>query len=142
MRKIRLLFFTLFGIMAIVPFVIGCLFLDKKQANKITEMLWDWLDSLEEEDIEPHTIEDSIFINDANLTQEDYERGTNKNLSVECRICGENTKRGKFYKKKDAKDNNEPYLFICRECYHMLPPDKQTLTEQQIDDLFQEKVLG
>lgn len=141
MRKIRLVLFTIFGLIAVVPFIIGCLFLDKKQSKKISEMLSDWVDSLQDCKKEPKTIEDSIFLNDVELTQDDYERGTNKDLSVECRMCGENTPRGKFYRLKNAVDSNTPYLFICRDCYHLLPADKTELDEQRINDLFEERIL-
>ena len=142
MQKIRLVLFGIFGILAVIPFTIGCLFLNKKQASKISEMLGDWLDALEDSKTEPITIEDRMFLNDVELTQEDYERGTNKNLSVECRMCGENTRRGKFYKKKDVKDSNDPYSFICRDCYHLLPVDKKALNEQRVNDLFDERIYN
>lgn len=142
MRKIRLIMFSIFGLIATIPFIIGCLFLNKKQANKMSEVLNDLLDSLTENQDEPKTIEDKIFLNDVDITQDDYERGTNRNLSVECRLCGENTPRGKFYRKRNATSDNDPYLFICRECYHLLPEDKQTLTEQRVNDLFEERIYN
>lgn len=142
MQKIRTIIFMVFLVISAIPLFIGSLFLSKKQIRKVTEVLDDIASSISEGNNEPKTIEDAILLEETNLTQEDYERGTNRNLSVECRMCGENTKRGKFYKRIVADSNETPYLFICRDCYHLLPQDKSELTSTHLEELFQEKVLG
>lgn len=69
------------------------------------------------------TIEDEIFSACANVYKENYSEGTNEDLTVECRMCGVNTKRGKYFKRNDLlePDSSLPYLFICPDCYNSLP---------------------
>ena len=124
MRKIRLFFFIIFTMIAVVPFVIGTLFLSKKQIKKLSELFEDIQEAIQETSSEPNTIEDDMLFSNTQLTQEFYRRGTNKNLSVECRLCGTTTPRGKYYCRKNPLDNGVNYAFICRECFHSLPVDE------------------
>lgn len=72
--------------------------------------------------MENRTIEDEIFDEIAGvLTKKDYIPGTNEDLTIACRICGENTKRGKYYVRVIEEPRmSTPYLFICPECYNSL----------------------
>lgn len=74
------------------------------------------------------TIEDKILMAEMEVCQDDYKEGTNPDLSVTCRICGENTPRGKYYCRIDGeKDSSMDYMFICKDCYRILPEDKEEL---------------
>lgn len=126
MQKIRTFIFVAFASVGAIFFVLGGLFLNKKQANKFALLLEELLTTLKELRQEPTTVEDKMFIEDTRLTQDMYAKGTNKDLSIECRICGDNTPRGKYYARTDGTpDSLKPYNFICKDCYNQLPLDEE-----------------
>lgn len=130
MQTIRKIIFGIFGIFAVLFLCVGVCVLDKKQRKKMEILLESIAETVEEFKEEVLTIEDDIFVAETELTKEDFVKGTNKDLSIECRICGENTPRGKYFtRRNEAPDSQQPYAFICRECYHSLPADKEEWLE-------------
>ena len=123
-KFIRKIISICFLVLGALNFAIAEVFMTKEHRDKLDVVLEDVLSNLKsmEEDFEPETIEDILFKDLVDLTQKDYHKGTNEDLTVECRMCGENTKRGKYY----ARNNDEPdstlaYMFICPKCYRRLP---------------------
>ena len=127
MQKLRLILFGLFGIIGSIFFIIGAIFLNKKQHRKLSLILEEVVETLEDWRKEPNTIEDVLFLEDVRLTQDMYKKGTNKDLTIECSICGDNTPRGKYFARKDTDgiDSNQPYNLICKECWDRLPCDEE-----------------
>lgn len=126
MQKIRLFLFSIFGVLGGLLIALGGLFLNKKQSTKLVLVLQELADTLEEWKVKNVSIEDKIFIEDTRLTKDMYKKGTNKDLSVECRICGENTPRGKYFVRTDSTpDSQQPYMFICKDCWNQLPEDEE-----------------
>lgn len=125
MQKIRLFLFGIFGLIGAVFFIIGAVFLNKKQSRKLGILLEEVVENLEDWKKEPTTVEDKLFLEDTKLTQDMYRKGTNKDLSIECSICGCNTPRGKYFARRDNDnpDSQQPYSLICRECWEELPTD-------------------
>ena len=121
-NKICKLIAIFFMLMGVLFFAIAMMWLSDKQRRRLEDILEGVLFELQYGD-EPanETIEDILFKDLVDLTKDDYEKGTNPDLTIECRMCGENTKRGKYYKRKEAESNDTPYLFICRDCYEELP---------------------
>ena len=116
----RFIFYSL-AIIAIFFLLLGAIFLvrkDKSSLAKVLDILTKELEELKEK--EPMTIEDEIFNACCNVSKANYDKGTNEDLSIECRMCGENTKRGEYYKRIDCIDPDAelPYLFICKDCYN------------------------
>lgn len=132
MRKIRLLMFVLFGLIAVIPLTIGSLFLDKKQARKLSNLLEDWANDLKGSK-EPKTLEDDMLLATTQLHQELYHKGSNKDLSIECRLCGKVTPRGRYFARKDAREEHVPYVFICGECYDSLPVDEDERVKEYLN---------
>lgn len=125
MQKIRLFLFGIFGFIGVLFLIIGAIFLNKKQTRKLNILLEEAVENLDEWRKEPTTIEDKLFLEDTRLTQDMYRRGTNKDLSIECRICGDNTQRGKYFVRcdSDCPTPDDPYSFICPHCWEELPCD-------------------
>lgn len=124
MQKIRIILFGFFAVIGSIFFIIGAVFLNRKQSRKLTILLEEFIELVQDWKSEPTTIEDKLFLEDTKLTQDMYKKGTNKDLSIECRICGENTTRGKYFVRKDSAGNPDtPYNFICKDCWNELPSD-------------------
>lgn len=72
--------------------------------------------------MENRTIEDKIFdYLTGGLRKKDYVKGSNEDLTIECRMCGDNTKRGEYYVRLQKEpDSTYPYGFICPDCYNHL----------------------
>ena len=108
--------------MGIMLLAVSCL--TKAQREKTKKLLLDVERVLDdrEELIPECTIEDEIFSACTNVYKDCYDKGTNEDLTVECRMCGVNTKRGDYYKRNDLiePDSTLPYLFICPDCYNSL----------------------
>ena len=127
-KSIRLLIFYCFAVIGIGFLLLGSLFLDKKQLNWVKDILHSLENKLEPPTLtyhqpEPRTIEDEIYDACATVRQDMYRQGTNEDLSIECTICGRNTKRGDYYARQDALDSDIPLpkMFICPDCYDKLP---------------------
>ena len=109
--------------MGIMLLAVSCL--TKAQRDKTKQLLLDVERVLDERDypLEGCTIEDEIFSACSEVYKDNYGEGTNEDLTVECRMCGVNTKRGRYYKRNDLlePDSTLPYLFICPDCYNSLP---------------------
>lgn len=128
-NTLRFIIFYLLSAIGGAFILLGSIVLTKGQTTKIHEVL----DSLsrkissEEETtynkhFEPRTIEDEIFSACAKIDKENYRKGTNQDLSIECTLCGKNTKRGEYYARNDVLDTGAPlpYMFICNDCYEEL----------------------
>lgn len=125
MRTIRLVLFSIFGLIGSIFFLIGAIFLSKRQSRKLTLLLEEVVDTLENWKAKPMTVEDKIFLQDSHLLQNMFERGKNKDLTIECSVCGEVTPRGIYYRRKsDKPDSSLPYNFICKDCFEGLPADE------------------
>lgn len=116
----------MFMFVSLFFFSIAICFLNSKQRKKLTDILDIVLFELqygEYNDPEPQTIEDILFQDCVDLTKQDYHKGTNSDLTIECRMCGENTRRGKYYARNGVTDTNQDisYMFICPKCYKELP---------------------
>lgn len=120
MQMIRKFFFTIFVFIGALFLIAGVSCLNKKQRKAMELMLDKIKDTVEDFRVEVETIEDMMLKEEISVTKKDYTRGTNEDLSIECRICGENTRRGEYYKRVDGEDNDIPYLFICKNCYDWL----------------------
>lgn len=137
MEKIRLIIFSIFGFIGALFLVIGAIFLNKKQTRKLTYLLEEFEEQLLEwkGSREPISIEDKMLYQEYGLTQTIYDKGTNKDLSVECCLCGEVTPRGKYFKRNDTlADTHRPYNFICKNCYNSLPFDERELQFEVLFD--------
>ena len=82
MQKFRLVLFGFFGIIGSIFFIIGAIFLNKKQHRKLALILEEVVETLEDWRKEPNTIEDVLFLEDVRLTQDMYKKGTNKDLTI------------------------------------------------------------
>lgn len=132
MQTFRKLIFGVFAILAVLFLFIGIVALNKKQRRKMEELLDKLVETVEDFKDEVLTIEDEMLLAEMEVTQEDYRKGTNEDLSVECRICGENTPRGKYYCRKDCTTPHVPYAFICKDCYRILPKDEDEKMELRL----------
>lgn len=128
MQTIRKCLFAILGSIGVVFLLIGMGCLDKKQRKNLSilldELSWS-VDNLAKDSV---SIEDKMFEQEVGLTRTDYAKGTNEDLSVECRMCGEVTPRGKYYKRVGVETNEAPYLVICEDCYKSLPLTEEYLT--------------
>lgn len=120
MQMIRKIFFTIFACIGALFLIAGVSCLNKRQRITMELLLEEIKTTVEGFRDEAETIEDKMLKEQITLTKKDYIKGINQDLSVECRMCGEITPRGKFYKRVDAQDNNTPYLVICEKCYRWL----------------------
>lgn len=123
-RNIRRFFFFLFASLGVVWLVIACVFLKRNERDKVIndlELLSDTLTKTvaEVKAKKERSIEDEIFNSMAKVRQSMYRAGTNQDLTVECRMCGEVTARGEYYARCDQAypDEQLPFLFICPDCY-------------------------
>lgn len=117
---IRKFFFTIFAFVGALFLIVGVSCLNKRQRRTMELILDKIKDAVEDFKDEVETIEDRMLKEQITVTKSDYVKGTNQDLSVECRMCGEVTPRGKFYKRVDANDGEVPYLVICEDCYKWL----------------------
>lgn len=126
MQRLRFFIFGFFGFIGVLFLLFGSLFLNRKQSRKLSLLLEEATASMQSIQKEPSTIEDILFLEDAQLTQDMYKKGTNKDLTIECRICGDNTPRGNYYALKDCTSENlSPHCLICEDCYNNLPEDRE-----------------
>lgn len=124
-NKIRFGIGYIIGAIGVAILLLADCCLTKEQRDKTRRALEGIEKSLDccTDTYEVTTIEDEIFSACANVYKDNYSEGTNEDLTVECRMCGANTKRGEYFKRNDLlePDSTLPYLFICPDCYNSLP---------------------